>query len=67
MFGQGTLTEGKGSRPINLLVKIACFIIKVTNIFKIKSSLISTSYNKEVNCAEPSPSVRVPWFVVNMS
>jgi hypothetical protein len=30
------------------------------NIFDL-SEMIQTSYYEEVNCAEPSPSVRIPW------
>ncbi len=39
---------------VDLLFKVACFLYK--------NELIKTSYCKEVNLAEPSTSVRLPWF-----
>jgi hypothetical protein len=35
---QGTLTEGEGSVSVDLLIKVACFVKKVNNVYNIKSS-----------------------------
>jgi hypothetical protein len=54
---QGTLTEGEGSLQ---LIKVTCFVKKGNRYFQDKNELIQTSNNKEINCTEPSLSVRVP-------
>jgi hypothetical protein len=43
-YPQGTLTEGRLS-TVDLRINVACFVVKVNNIFNIKSSrskLVST-------------------------
>ncbi len=49
---------------VNLLVLISydqrLLILKKVVFVFYKSSCL----NEEVNCTEPSPSVRVPWFVI---
>ncbi len=54
MYTQGSLTEGEGSVQ---LTSSAAFILKLNFPF------LQTIYPyEEVNCTEPSPSVRAPWF-----
>jgi hypothetical protein len=56
---QGFLPEGEGSvrlSSLSLLVQIICFLYSNRIFLFYKASYL----NKEVNCTEPSPSVRFP-------
>jgi hypothetical protein len=52
-----TLTESGRLGKADLLVNITC-MIKNNIYFIIKSNW----FVKEVNCTDPSPSVRIPWL-----
>ncbi len=53
-------TERRGRLcTVDLLIKVACFVKKYI-VFAISNA--NCQY-KEVNCTEPSPSVRVPWSI----
>ncbi len=45
---------------VDLLIKIGCFV-KNKNIVSIWKQLLWTSYYKEANSIDPSPSVWIPW------
>ncbi len=45
---------------LDLLVKITCFVKRLIYIFSIKSSWSELVNTKEVNCINPSRSVRIP-------
>ena len=51
----GTLTPEEGLSTVDLLLKVACFVKK--NIFSV---LKGSDLNKEVNCTDPYPPVRIP-------
>ncbi len=62
-FVQGILTEREESvhlTSLYQLVQISCFQCWKSILFiSYKTSFLE----EEVNCTEPSPSVRIPWFV----
>ncbi len=53
----------KGGRlsTVDLLIKVACSVKKGKQYFQYKKKQILTSLDKQANCTERSPSVRVPW------
>jgi hypothetical protein len=56
LYDQGILTEREGS--VDLLLRVACFILKVSNIFSIKRA----DLDKLFDHIEPSPSIRFPCY-----
>jgi hypothetical protein len=63
-FVQGSITEGGRLSTLDLLVPTSLnwqlFTLKILFTFLKKTSY----YLNVVNCTEPSPSVRFPWFVL---
>jgi hypothetical protein len=56
---QGNLTEKEGFSTVDLLIKAACFVIKVTDVLNIKEA-DTNLYTRRSTFTEPSPSVRIP-------
>jgi hypothetical protein len=60
MVAAGKTNKRGRLNTVDLLIEMACFV--KNNIFHIERSLSTyTSKCKEVNCTEPSPSVRLPF------
>jgi hypothetical protein len=52
---QGTLTEGEVSGADDLLIKVACFVGKVNNIFNIKPDNLNSSTVPSLTSFQPIP------------